>query len=263
MLGARLATAAVAIPALLLIILVAPPYALSLLILFLGCVALHEYLGMAFPSKPVERWLSLAAGAVVVLAAATSAAPGGLLAAALTACVAALLASVVFRSIDMDEGLRDASVALFGIVYVAILAHFVWLHRLDNGPYWVVFVVAVGMASDTGGYFAGKGLGRRKLLPRVSPGKTVEGAIGNLLAAAVAGVAARVVLFTDESWLTMVLLAVILAFVGQVGDLGESVIKRAFGVKESGSIFPGHGGVLDRIDSLLFPVAILYYYVSS
>ena len=116
------------------------------------------------------------------------------------------------------------------------------------------------MASDTGAYFAGRAFGRRKLLPRVSPNKTVEGALGNLAAAALVGVLSQILFFPTESLPGMVVLAAVLAAVGQLGDLCESLVKRAFGSKESGSIFPGHGGVLDRIDSLLFPVAILYYY---
>ncbi len=260
MLGARLATAAVAIPLLLAIIFAGPPLAMSVLIFVLGSIAVAEYMSMAFADRPQERRLGIGCGVALLLVATASSAPGLALTAAFAACIGVLMAAVVLRPVDMERGLRDCSMSWLGIAYVAILAHFVWLRHLPDGSYWVAFLVANGMASDTGAYFAGRSFGSRKLLPRVSPGKTVEGAIGNLVAAALIGWLAQAFVFPDLSLLELVFLAVVLAAVGQLGDLCESVIKRAFGSKESGSIFPGHGGVLDRIDSLLFPVAILYYY---
>ncbi len=260
MLGARLATAAVAIPLLLAIILVAPPYVLSLLILVLGSIALVEYMGMALPGKATERWLGVSAGTIVLAVFVSQAAPGAWGMAAITGVLALAIASVLFRAVDLQSGVGDVALSLLGILYVTVLAHFVWLHHLEDGPLWVVFLVANGMASDTGAYFAGRGLGRNKLLPRVSPAKTIEGAVGALVAAAVLGAVAQRVLFPAEGLPSMIVLAIVLAAVGQVGDLCESAMKRAFAAKESGWIFPGHGGVLDRIDSLLFPVAILYYY---
>jgi len=260
MLGARLATAAVAIPILLAIIFAAPPVGMSILIFVLGAIAVAEYMGMAFAGASFDRWIGATCGVAVIAVAVASRSPGLATTAATTAAMAVLLAAVVARAEDLAVGLERAAVSLLGIVYVAVLAHFVWLHHLDDGPFWVTFAVANGMASDTGAYFAGKAFGRRKLLPRVSPGKTVEGAIGNLAAAAFVGLLAGWLFFPQVGLRVMVALAVVLAAVGQVGDLSESAIKRAFGSKESGAIFPGHGGVLDRIDSLLFPVAILYYY---
>lgn len=262
MLSARLATAAVAIPILLAIIFWAPPGAMSVLIFVLGSIAVVEYMGMAFAAQPIERRLGTVCGVGVMAVASVATAPGLALHGAFTAAVAILLVAVVLRPVDLPSGLRDCAVSLLGIAYVAILAHFVWLRHLPDGPYWIAFIVANGMASDTGAYFAGRAFGRHKLSPRVSPGKTIEGAVGNLAAAALIGVLAQLLFFPQERLSAMVGLAVALAAVGQFGDLCESAIKRAFGSKESGAIFPGHGGVLDRIDSLLFPVAILYYYIA-
>jgi phosphatidate cytidylyltransferase len=117
------------------------------------------------------------------------------------------------------------------------------------------------MGGDSGGYFVGHALGRHKLIPRVSPGKTVEGAIGILLFSLLVGALGKLVLFPNRGWGEMLLLSFVMGAVGQLGDLGESVMKRTFGAKESGWIFPGHGGVLDRIDSLLFPLTLVYYYI--
>ena len=260
MLGARLATAAVAIPILIAIVFWAPPSGLACLVFVLASIAIAEYMTMVFAAQPVERWLGTAAGVGVLSVATISQRPGVAVAAVVSAMLATLLTTVVLRPIDLRQGVQDCALCAFGILYVAVLAHFVWLQYLPDGPYWVTFVIANGMASDTGAYFAGRVLGRRKLLPRVSPGKTVAGAVGNLVAAALAGIVCRLLFFPGESLIGMIVLAVVLAAVGQLGDLSESAIKRAFDTKESGSIFPGHGGVLDRIDSLLFPVAILYYY---
>lgn len=260
MLSARLATAAVAIPILLAIIFVAPPFALAILIFVLGSIAVVEYMSMAFAQQVTERRLGIVCGVGVLAVAVSVPGPGLAAHAAFTAAVAVLLIAVVLRPVELSAGLRDCAVSWLGIAYVGILVHFVWLRHLADGPYWITFIVANGMASDTGAYFAGKAFGRHKLSPRVSPGKTVEGAVGNLAAAALVGVLAHLLFFPQQPWWSLVGLAVVLAAVGQVGDLSESAIKRAFGSKESGAIFPGHGGVLDRIDSLLFPVAILYYY---
>src|SRR5204863_5535395 len=99
------------------------------------------------------------------------------------------------------------------------------------------------------------------LMPRVSPGKTVEGAIGIVAGSLLAGAISKL-LYLHTTWTEVLLLSAAMAILGQLGDLCESIMKRTFGVKESGWLFPGHGGVLDRIDSLLFPVAFLYYHVS-
>jgi len=260
MLGARLATAAVAIPILLAIIFGLPPWGVGVLIFVLGSIAVAEYMTMAFRGRATERALGGLVGIGLLAGLVTSSAPGLMTNAASSAALVILMMATVWRPVDMDAGLRSCAITWLGISYVGILAHFAWLRHLPDGSYWITFVIAVGMASDTGAYFAGRAFGRRKLLPRVSPNKTIEGAVGNLLAGVVVGALGQILVFPDERLWEMVILAVLLAAVGQVGDLCESLIKRAFGAKESGNIFPGHGGVLDRIDSLLFPVAILYYY---
>jgi phosphatidate cytidylyltransferase len=164
---------------------------------------------------------------------------------------------------DFERGFTDLGLLTLGVLYVGLLLpHFYWLRNLVHGPQWVTFVIAIGMAGDSGGYFVGHAFGRHKLIPRVSPGKTVEGALGIILGSLAAGAAAKLILLPERSWGEMMALAFTMAVIGQIGDLGESVMKRTFGAKESGWIFPGHGGVLDRIDSLLFPVTLVYYYLA-
>jgi phosphatidate cytidylyltransferase len=188
---------------------------------------------------------------------------GHVLAAAVALTIGAGLVWTLVMRPDFEQGLGDLGLALVGILYVSFLApHFIWLRAVEpDGPRWVIFVLAVGMLGDTAGYFVGHRFGRHKLMPRVSPGKTVEGAIGILLASLAAGAAAKPILLQRVSWTELLVLAVTMGVLGQLGDLSESIMKRTFQAKESGWLFPGHGGVLDRLDSLLFPVAVLYYHL--
>ncbi len=262
MLRARLATAAVAIPTLLALIFLAPPWGWALVVVAVAMLGLVEYLWLAFPGRLAERVLGLVLGAVVIGAAVRSPAPGDLVTGALSLLTAAGLVYAVVRA-DFDRGLADLGLVLIGVLCTGLLLpHFYWLRNCPDGPQWVTFVIAIGMAGDSGGYFVGHLAGRHKLTPRVSPGKTIEGALGILAVSLVAGAVAKLILLPNRTFGEMLALSAAMAVIGQLGDLGESVMKRTFGAKESGRIFPGHGGVLDRIDSLLFPVTLVYYYVA-
>jgi phosphatidate cytidylyltransferase len=116
------------------------------------------------------------------------------------------------------------------------------------------------MGSDTGAYFAGKAFGKHKLIPKVSPGKTWEGLIGGLLAAVLFAAVASLTFFSELPLQYSIPLAVVLAGVGVLGDLAESAMKRGSNTKDAASILPGHGGLLDRLDSLLLNAPILYYF---
>jgi len=262
-LRARLATAAVAIPALLALIFLAPPWGWGLLVAAVAMLGLVEYLWLAFPARTGERILGLVLGATVIGAALSVPQPGRVVTAALSLLVAGALVYVVLARADFERALSDVGLLIIGVLYTGLLLpHFYWLRHVPDGSQWVTFVIAIGMGGDSGGYFVGHALGRHKLIPRVSPGKTVEGAIGILLLSLLVGVLGKLVLFPHRGWGEMLLLSFVMGVVGQLGDLGESVMKRTFGAKESGWIFPGHGGVLDRIDSLLFPLTLVYYYVA-
>jgi phosphatidate cytidylyltransferase len=232
---------------------------MTVVVSVLALLAILEYAGLAFPAQSGPKALSVGTGALVVMAAAAG--PGTPLLAALAAVPVVGFAYLIGARRDLDRGLADLGLVFVGVLSIAfLLAHFIWLHHTPRGPAWVAFVIAVGMAGDTAGYFVGRSLGRHKLIPRVSPGKTVEGAVGVVLGSLVAGALVKALLLPEHGWRATLILAAISGVLGQVGDLSESVMKRAFGAKESGWIFPGHGGVLDRIDSLLFPVSLVYYY---
>ncbi len=270
MLRARLATAAVVIPLLLALIIFGPYWLFAPVVGILAVLGVAEYAAMAFPMRMGERVLNVVLGTFLVAAIATPqtrAVP----AAVATIIIIGLIWTLFVRR-DFEDGLRDLGLSLVGIFYTGmLLPHFIWLRNLDgwrtgwpppDSARWVIFVLLIAMAGDAGGYGVGHAIGRHKLAPRISPGKTIEGAIGIMLASLAGGVAAKLIFLPQPSWAEILSLACTMAILGQVGDLCESIMKRTFGVKESGWLFPGHGGILDRTDSLLFPVTFLYYYLT-
>jgi len=260
-LRARLATAAVAIPLLLLVILAPVSWPVGTLVFLAGLVGLSEVALICFAGRRVEQALVLTLGTILLLGG--MAGPGPLLAAATSLALCMGLSWILVTRADFEAALRDLGLAFLGAGYVALLLpHFLWLHRVpEHGPFWVIFVLAVGMVGDTAGYFAGRAWGRHQLAPRVSPKKTIEGAAAIFLASVFAGWVCQLLVLRSVPVRDILVLAAAMGVFGQVGDLCESLFKRAFGVKDSGWIFPGHGGVLDRVDSLLFPVVLVYYYV--
>jgi len=261
-LRARLATAAIAIPLLLLLVISGPTWGFGIFAVVLSILGVAEYASLAFPDRRGQQTLVVVLATPLILAVASGV--GTYVGAALSAAVVLGFTAVLLGRSDFEQGLRDLGVGLVGILYVGfLLPHFALVHRLTpDGPYLVIYLVAVGMAGDTAGYFVGHGIGRHKLIPNVSPGKTVEGAVGIVLGSILAGAVAKLILLTDWSWNQAIWMSAFLGVIGQFGDLSESIIKRTFGAKDSGRLFPGHGGILDRIDSLLFPVVFLYYHLS-
>ncbi len=142
------------------------------------------------------------------------------------------------------------------------LAHFVLLRDLSQGRDWVFYTLVTVFAADAGAYFIGKAVGQRKLAPRISPNKTMEGAGGGVAAAVILGTLAHYVMDLPGALAPIAALSAIVALVSMAGDLAESYLKRRVGAKESGRLLPGHGGVLDRLDSVVFTIPLVYYYVA-
>ena len=184
-----------------------------------------------------------------------AAVPAGLLLAFI-----ALAMFVFYHYKRFEVPLLLLSRGVLGLVYVGFLAsHLVLLRGLEGGAAWLIILTAITAGADTGAYYTGSRLGKRKLCPDISPNKTVEGGLGGIIGGVGAGLLVALLLPVDAAiWLVGVL-AVILALTGMVGDLMESVIKRGFRVKDSGTLLGGHGGVLDRVDSLLLAAPVLYY----
>ncbi len=155
---------------------------------------------------------------------------------------------------------RDLSVNILGLLYLPfLLGHLIWLRFLAQGEWWVLWFLLVIFAGDTGAYYAGRTLGNAKLCPAVSPGKTWAGVWGGLAASLVVGVLVGRWLLEGLGVLPLAALAVVLAVVGLLGDLFESMLKRQAQVKDASTLLPGHGGMLDRLDSILFTAPVVVY----
>ncbi len=179
------------------------------------------------------------------------------------ATVIALLTYGVFRFRDMTTIGPRVSYWLGTIFYVGLLfGAIAQLKQLDLGGDWVFLAMTVAWFGDTGAYFTGRFIGGPKVYPAVSPKKTWSGSIGGTFFSVGAGVLAKLWYMPQLSWIDVVLICAPAAVLGQVGDFAESVFKRSFGVKDSGSILPGHGGILDRADALMFVSAYLVIYAT-
>jgi phosphatidate cytidylyltransferase len=146
-----------------------------------------------------------------------------------------------------------------GLVYIPLSLSFLVLVRLEaQGAQWIFWLLCVVAAGDIGAFYTGKSLGRHKLCPWVSPKKTIEGSIGGLCANVIVALGLKMVLLPELATLPSVVFALLIGIAGQVGDLFASEFKRAAGIKDSGTLLPGHGGFLDRLDALLFASPLAY-----
>ncbi|MFD0328809.1 phosphatidate cytidylyltransferase [Streptacidiphilus monticola] len=173
--------------------------------------------------------------------------------AALVAFALTCLGLLVWRMSEPPEDyLRDVTAAVFTAFYVPYLATFVMLMlAADDGPQRVVLFLVLTVCSDTGAYAVGSRFGRHKLAPRISPGKTREGLVGGVLLCMIAGALGMQFMIDKGSWWQGLVLGACVAVSATLGDLGESMIKRDLGIKDMGTLLPGHGGIMDRLDSLL------------
>ena len=155
--------------------------------------------------------------------------------------------------------ITELAFSIFGLVYLVFVPQYLRkIYELPQGLKWTILFLVIVWSCDSGAYFAGMKYGKRKLYPEISPKKTVEGFAGGIGAALVAAVIFRFSALQNVSIIGMILLTVCVGVVAQLGDLCESFLKRAFQVKDSGSLLPGHGGVLDRFDAIIFSVPVMY-----
>lgn len=251
------------VPTVLWLMFWAPQWAFELFGLAWIGICAHELMGMTIPESRVARvWGTLA---TVGLAAAALHAPSQ---AALNATYLVLATGGLLVGLASPDPVRDASrrVAwvLGGPIYVGgTLGCLAAIHQDTHGGAWVLLSMFLAFLSDTGAYFAGRAFGRTKLYPKLSPKKTVEGSVGGLLAGVLGAVALQQTLLAGVlPLIDAVLLAIIGTALGQAGDLLESLIKRSCDVKDSGNIMPGHGGLLDRSDALMFTSAAVWAYLT-
>jgi phosphatidate cytidylyltransferase len=251
----RVATAAVAIPIVILLIVFSPDWLFTFITGLVGAVAVEEFLSLA-EKKGIARpgrWI-LAPAALVTFAFAGT--PGRVLA-ALVSVVLLLMTTTIFTG-PLETALARVSMGLGGILYCSVTLGFLLMIPRDL----ILILLAIIWIGDTAAYYGGRAFGRHLLAPKVSPKKTIEGAIAGLLGAVAAGIIGGSVL-TAEPLLLLAGMSAATAIAGQLGDLAESVLKRSAGVKDSSSILPGHGGILDRLDSLFFAAPVFYWFFSK
>lgn len=241
----------------------APKWLFLLILLTVVEISLYEYfcVSQAAGFRGV-RWLGYLGAAAFCLAQTTGASSVS------NVTLVVLLASVflattlpLFRSSNLKEYFGAAASTVLGILYVGFTLSWLFPLRFSfghDGRAAVLFLVLVNWAGDAVALFVGRAVGRRALVPSISPRKTVEGALGGLLGSVVVGWACSLWFWKTPGMKTVILLALMLAVVGQVGDLAESAMKRSADLKDSGGLLPGHGGLLDRIDSLIFAVPALW-----
>lgn len=166
-----------------------------------------------------------------------------------------------FTEKDVRGAINQMAYTLLGVFYVAgLLGFFVLLRNLEGGQYLIYFVFIVIWMGDTAAYYGGRRFGKTRLAPHISPNKTVEGAIAGLGGSLVGGVAAKFWFLGHIPLIHCLIVTLICGIIGQFGDLAESVLKRNTGTKDSGTLIPGHGGILDRLDSLMFAAPVFYCY---
>ncbi len=261
-LAARTATTFVVLPALFYGLFRGPVWFWEVWVGLCALLGLYEF-GSLLKARGLEP-LRLS-GLLVALCAFLEVNHPGLFAVTLwPAAAMLLLGEMVRRAGDLSVTLPSAAATLLGAAWVGGLSGAIAALRqvpeANDGPWRVTLLLFIIMLGDTFAYFVGHAMGRHKLAPSLSPGKTVEGALGGVVGGVLGALFVRFLGFEALTVEAAVGLGAVVAAVGIAGDLAESLFKRWAGVKDSGAVFPGHGGMLDRVDSLLFGAPVLYYY---
>jgi phosphatidate cytidylyltransferase len=262
-LALRVLTAAVGLPLVGLLALWHERLGFALLIFLFCTLGLIELTKITMTGAPrAQRVAVIVTG--VALSAALYARPGMALVWLLAATMIASTAILAHPG-EISGATSRLAAAVFGVFYLGGFSAPLALLQRDvaDGPFWVFVAIAVTFANDTGAYFAGRTLGRHKLYPAISPSKTVEGAFGGLAGGLIAAWICRATFFPALTLRDLLLVGLPAAVIGPIGDLIESMIKRSAGVKDSGRMLPGHGGILDRVDALLFVSAWVYTYTTQ
>ena len=257
----RIYTVLVLAPLLYAVIRYLPPLAFSGVVVLAGTLALFEFYRLCFGDRS-QSWLigiGLTGFAAVILGAHRP----DLIVPSLLATLIAIISVPLFSRAPLEQSLRDGAMTLFGVLYLGLtLGPLSMTRLLPQGEWLIFFLLLVTWASDTGAYYVGTLYGRHRLAPTISPKKSYEGLVGGVIGATIAAYIIRWWFLPELSGLDCLVLGSLLTITGLWGDLTESAMKRSVGIKDSGGILPGHGGMLDRLDSLLFTAPAFYYYVT-
>ncbi len=240
-----------------------PPVYFTALVLVAAAVGQYEFYRMVqVRGFHPQRGLGTALGAVIVIWFYHPLIPELEHFLVLAIALLLIMAARLFSSRPVDGALEDVATTFLGVFYVAVLFAFQVVVRTGiNGKQWLVFLYLIIWASDIGAYSIGIPFGKHRLYEKVSPKKSIEGLAGALVASAGMALLCRIWFMPAIGSAESIAIALVLSSVGTIGDLAESLFKRAVGVKDSGGIIPGHGGILDRMDSMLFAAPVLYYYL--
>lgn len=257
----RIYTILVLAPLLYAIIRYLPPLAFSGVVALVGGLALFEFCRMCFGDRSHSSLIGIGLAGFAALILGTH--RPDIIIPALLATLVGIMTVPLLRRAPLEQSLKDGALTLFGILYLGLTLGMLSITRLlPQGEWLIFFLLLVTWASDTGAYCVGTLYGRHRLAPTISPKKTFEGLVGGLISAIIVAYAARWWFLPELSGLDCLILGALLTLTGLWGDLTESAMKRSVGMKDSGGILPGHGGMLDRLDSLLFTAPVFYYYVT-
>lgn len=224
-----------------------------------GGLALYEFLRMSLQGRESKYILPVLIVGIFPLLGASLWGSGGMTSSLFLAFSVLIILTVIAYP-SLDNGLVFVSKQWFGIFYIGFCAsHLILLRSLSNGIFWLLVLTAITVFSDTAAYYVGRKFGKIKLCPALSPGKTRAGAVGGVIGGMLGGLVVAAIVFENANLAMVGLLSLTLSAIGIIGDLIESLIKRVSGVKDSGQILPGHGGLLDRCDSILLTAPVLYY----
>jgi len=233
---------------------------LACFLALLSAIGMTEFYAMALPERKREQWLAALVGTALIFIPLIGSERLILPAIGLLFISFSLL--FLFRIRTIETASQEVAFALLAFLYIPfLLMHLVLLRQTPFGVQWLFVIMLIVMTNDSAAYYTGSTFGKNRLYPLVSPKKSIEGAIGGLFGSLGGTMLAKFTFFPQLTYVDAVLTAIVIGMVGQAGDLFESLLKRSFGVKDSGTLIPGHGGVLDRMDSILFAAPITYYYV--
>jgi len=256
----RWLTGVLAVPLLFSLIYFGSSEVFLILIILLTVAGAAEYAAMAYPAKGSwEKPAGLAAAFLLPV----SAYFGGLqlLLTLTTLCFISFFILFLGSLKEAPFDMSSMNKAAFGLLYIPLLAaHLVLIRHFRDGVLWIFFMIIIAFAGDITAFYVGRKFGKKKLLPNVSAGKTAAGTMGSVIGSLAGCMIFKSWFFPDIAMGHAVVMGFVGNIVGELGDLCESVIKRSAGVKDSGFLFPGHGGVLDRLDCILFIAPFLYYY---
>lgn len=253
----RLISALILIPLIIMYVMYLPPLYFLFLMMLVTLIGQTEFYSF-FKVETKYRIVGLASGVVLFSMVFRSGAPSEdfLIVVFIIIAVTRLFANKL-----PEKALKDVSYAFIGVMYIPFLLSY-QIKLREFGPEWIIYLDSCVWGADSLAYYMGKGLGKRKLYETVSPKKTIVGAYGSVIGAIFISLLFNVILSLDLSILQAVALGLVIGVVSIVGDLVESMFKRDSGIKDSGSVIPGHGGILDKIDGLIFVSPVVYWIVS-